>query len=131
MLVVLCCFLTFCFSCSEKEKKFKTLEVTANAYNSFHWQTKVTNSNVAAWGDTLSPGERSIAVSRDLIDSGLVHNKVVFIEGFEGEYLVKDKMNKRYKKRIDIFMGKDLKRAREFGKRKLKIWWEVEPENKP
>jgi len=126
------CFLIIMFlvACRQKEKKFKTLVVKATAYNSFSWQTKATNSNIAAWGDTLQLGDRCIAVSRDLIDSGLVHNQAVHIEGFEGQFLVKDKMNRRYKKHIDIYMGKELKRARNFGKQTLRIWWEVSEEEK-
>jgi 3D (Asp-Asp-Asp) domain-containing protein len=53
-----------------------------------------------------------IAVSRDMLNVyGLKHRSKVRIKGLDGEYLVLDKMNKRWKKKIDIYMGKDLKKA--------------------
>ena len=113
-------------SCSKPAEPIdeeNVLTVTATAYNSLAYQTKAINSNIAAWGDTLKPGMKVIAVSRDLIDSGLVHNKELRVEGLEGIYLVKDKMNKRYTKRIDIYMGVDVKKAKKWGKKKLKIYW--------
>ncbi|EPR70386.1 hypothetical protein ADIWIN_3742 [Winogradskyella psychrotolerans RS-3] len=97
-----------------------TLKVTATAYNSLAYQTN-SNPSITAFGDSLKPGLRYIAVSRDLLDSGLVHNTKVKIQGFDSLYIVKDKMNRRYKKRIDIYMGNDVKRAKKWGKKKLKI----------
>jgi 3D (Asp-Asp-Asp) domain-containing protein len=40
-----------------------------------------------------------------------------------GEYLVLDKMNKRWEKRIDIYMGADLEAARAWGARQVRIHW--------
>jgi 3D (Asp-Asp-Asp) domain-containing protein len=107
----------------------KTLDVTATAYNSVNWQTKPGNPALAAWGDTLEPGMKAIAVSRDLIDSGLVHNTKVKIKGLDGTYLVKDKMNKRWRMKIDIYMGVDVEKAREWGKKKVTISWVAKPED--
>ncbi len=108
-------------SCS---KQRKTMEVTATAYNSVPAQTRPGSSGaITAWGDTLKPGMKCIAVSRDLIDSGLVHNKTVKIEGLDGTYWVKDKMNKRWTKKIDIYMGTNEKKAREWGKKQVTISW--------
>ncbi|WP_261841971.1 3D domain-containing protein [Aliamphritea ceti] len=106
--------------CSNGES---SLEVEATAYTSTPGETDSTPS-LAAWGDTLKPGMKAIAVSRDLIAAGLTHNTKVRIEGFEGEYLVLDKMNKRWEKKIDIYMGKDRKKALQWGKRKVMIFWE-------
>lgn len=107
---------------TEKEKVVtQTLTVTATAYNSIEAQTKKGNVGLAAWGDTLQPGLRAIAVSRDLIKMGLDHNEEVEIDGLEGTYIVKDKMNKRWQKKIDIYMGLDVKAAREWGKQKVEI----------
>ncbi len=103
-----------------------SLEVTATAYTSNANETDSTPS-LAAWGDTLSPGMKTIAVSRDLIKMGLGHGVEVSIEGFEGKYKVLDKMNKRWKRKIDIYMGKDTKKAKEWGKRKVTIHWVNEP----
>ncbi|MDR9828969.1 hypothetical protein RCJ22_25605 [Vibrio sp. FNV 38] len=103
-------------------KHEKSLTVTATAYTS---RVAETNSNptLAAWGDTLKPGMKSIAVSRDLIALGLTHNQEVRIEGLAGTYRVLDKMNKRWTKKIDLYMGNDLYRAKQWGKRKVKIYW--------
>jgi len=96
-------------------------EVTASAYNSVFWQTDSLDPSVAAWGDTLKPGMKAIAVSRDLIKLGLTHNTMVKIDTFPDTFLVKDKMHWRWKNRIDIYMGKDVKKARQWGKKKLFI----------
>lgn len=64
----------------------------------------------------------AIAISRDLLDSGLVHNTRVLVEGFEGDtFLVKDKMHHRHRRKIDIYMGEDVKEARNFGYQKVWI----------
>ncbi|GGD38885.1 3D domain-containing protein [Muriicola marianensis] len=113
-------------SCSDNEDKWvwKTMEVTATAYNAIESQT---NSliNIAAWGDTLKPGMKCIAVSRDLLKKGLKYDTPVRIEGFEGIYLVKDKMHSRWENRIDIFMGLDVQKAREWGRKKVIIQYGV------
>lgn len=100
----------------------QSLKVTASAYTSSVGETDDT-PNLAAWGDILKPGMKSIAVSRDLIDMGLNHNQEVRIEGFDGTYKVLDKMNKRWKKKIDIYMGNDVNKAREWGKQEVVIYW--------
>lgn len=113
----------FTFSCSKTTKPNciqKSFNVTATAYNSLAYQTS-SNPNITAFGDSLIPGKRYIAVSRDLLDSGLVHNTEVKIEGFDSTFLVKDKMNRRWRKRIDLYMGIDVKKAKEWGKKKVNI----------
>ncbi|MDX1598602.1 MAG: hypothetical protein R3295_08055 [Marinobacter sp.] len=101
-----------------------TKEVTATAYNSVNSQTKAGDPTLTAWGDTLKPGMKAIAVSRDLIEDGLTHGTEVTIDGLPGTYIVRDKMNKRWKDKIDIYMGLDVKAAREWGKRTVTISWE-------
>jgi 3D (Asp-Asp-Asp) domain-containing protein len=98
------------------------LMVTATAYNSLPGQTQG-DPALGAWGDRLEPGMKAIAVSRDLISMGLVHRTAVKIEGLPGEYLVLDKLNKRWTKRIDVYMGVDAEAARTFGKREVRISW--------
>jgi len=98
-----------------------SLTVTATAYNAVEHQTKKGNSRLAAWGDLLEDGVKAVAVSRDLIALGLDHNEEIEIEGLDGTYVVKDKMNRRWRKKIDIFMGLDEEAAKEYGKRKVKI----------
>jgi 3D (Asp-Asp-Asp) domain-containing protein len=101
------------------------MEVTATAYTSSVRETDSTPF-LAAWGNTLKPGMKSIAVSRDLLELGLTNNTKVKIKGLEGHYLVLVKMNKRWEKKIDIYMGTDVKKAREWGKKTVTIYWEEE-----
>lgn len=113
-------------SCIEKEDPYiwKPVEVTATAYNSVPSQTQG-NPIIAAWGDSLNPEIPSIAVSRNLIAIGLKHNTPVKIEGFDSIFLVKDKMHRRWRNRIDIYMGKDIKKAKIWGRKKLIIQYGV------
>jgi len=105
------------------EDTFKQkLKVSATAYNSLEEQTDNT-PNIAAWGDTLKPGMKVIAVSRDLLKMGLKYNSVVRIKGIDGVFYVKDKMSKRWQKRIDIYMGEDRQKALEWGKKDVEIMW--------
>lgn len=115
-------------SSAENQQQFDTIRVVATAYNSTEAQTKKGNVGIAAWGDTLKPGVKAIAVSRDLIDSGLTHNTEVMIEGFEGTFVVKDKMNKRWTNKIDIYMGLNEEKAIKWGKQEIHIYVPVEEE---
>lgn len=100
----------------------RTLEVTATAYNSHPAQTDG-DPNVTAWGDRLKPGMRVIAVSRDLIALGLGHGTEVRIDGMPGLYVVRDKMARRWTRKIDIYMGDDVSAARQWGRRRVTIRW--------
>ncbi|MCX2801307.1 3D domain-containing protein [Microbulbifer thermotolerans] len=102
--------------------KKKTMTVDATAYNSVPGQTD-SNPWIAAWNNRLRPGDKIIAVSRDLEKHGLTNGAKVKIEGLPGIYTVRDRMNKRFRRRIDVWMGKDVKKARRWGKKKLKITW--------
>ncbi len=100
-----------------------SLRVTATAYTSHANQTDST-PNIAAWGDRLHSGMKVIAVSRYLLKVyGLKHKQKVRIKGLEGEYLVLDKMNKRWRKKIDIYMGMNKRKAFKWGRRKVEIYW--------
>lgn len=98
----------------------KSLRVTATAYNSVRAQTN-DNPSIAAWGDRLKPGMKAIAVSRDLLKMGITHGTRVKISGLPGEYVVLDKMNKRWSRKIDIYMGTDVRAAKNWGRRKVTI----------
>ncbi len=119
-------FALFLSSCKDKSEdlEWKPLKVTVSAYNSTLAQTQG-DPNIAAWGDTLKPGMKVIAVSRDLLQKGLERNTKVKIEGLKGVYEVKDKMNRRWTNRIDIYMGKDIQKAKEWGRKKLTIHFAV------
>jgi len=99
-----------------------SLIVTAAAYNSLPSQTDG-SPNVGAWGDRIAPGVKAIAISQDLGSLGLRRGAKVRIEGLPGEYVVLDMMPSRWKRHIDIYMGDDVKAARSWGRRKVKIWW--------
>jgi len=100
------------------------LRVTATAYTSHRGQTDKTPF-LAAWNNRLRPGMKIIAVSRDLLYKyGMKNGTKVKISGLKGYYRVRDKMNKRYKKRIDIYMGTNRRKALRWGRRSVVIHWE-------
>lgn len=100
----------------------RELLVTATAYNSLPGQTWG-DPEEAAWGDRLEPGMRAVAVSRDLVRMGLTRGVEVRIEGLPGTFVVLDKMARRWRRRIDIYMGTDREAAREWGRRQVRISW--------
>jgi len=103
----------------------RKLTVTATAYNSVPAQTDAT-PHVGAWGDRLDrlePGVRAIAVSADLVKKGLHRGKRVRIKGLKGEFVVLDRMPRRWHNRIDIHMGKDVRAARRWGRRFVEVRW--------
>lgn len=99
-----------------------TLLVTVTAYNSLPAQTD-SRPFLAAWGDRLEPGMKAVAVSPDLLELGLTRGTKIRIEGLEGDYVVLDRTASRFEKRVDVYMGLDLDKAREFGVRQLFIAW--------
>lgn len=107
--------------------EWKTIRVTATAYNSTIHQTEG-DPFIGAFGDSLKPGVKSIAVSRDLYRLGLKENTFVTIEGLKGIYLVKDKMHERWKNKIDIYMGTDIIAAKRWGRKKVNIYYRVKIE---
>ena len=64
---------------------------------------------------------KAIAVSRDLLNRGFKRGTIVKISGLPGEYVVLDKMNKRWRNKIDIYMGQDVQAARNWGRRNVTI----------
>ena len=79
----------------------------------------------AANGECLTPQMNAIAVSPDLIqDYGIRLNKTVHLQGLKGDYTVKDIMNARHKKSIDIYFGDNQAAARQWGRRTLTLSWE-------
>lgn len=112
-------------SCTdERNYTWKSRVVKVSAYNSTTAQTDGLPT-LAAWSDTLVPGMKAIAVSRDLIALGLDHNTQVKIEGLDGVFLVKDKMARRMRNKIDIYMGNDIEKAKAWGTQKLEIQYRV------
>jgi len=101
----------------------RKLRVTATAYSSHVSQTDKTPF-LAAWNNRIRPGMKIIAVSRDMLTRyGLRNGSKVKIGGLSGYYTVRDKMNKRYRKRIDIYMGMNRRRALRWGRRSVMLYY--------
>lgn len=122
--LVFIAFFTTCKSKAPDIYVWEEITVKATAYNSLAYQTS-SNPAIAAWGDSLKVGMKCIAVSRDLLRLGLKHNTPIKIEGLDSIYLVKDKMHRRKKNQIDIYMGVDVKKAKKWGIKHLKIQYGV------
>ena len=103
------------------------LRVTATAYNSLPTQG-VGRGTHGAWGDRLKPGKKTIAVSHDLLALGLTRGVQVEIEGLSGLYTVMDRLPSRWSRRIDIYMGTDVRAARRWGRRDVQIRWDHPPD---
>jgi len=127
-------FMTFYISCKEPNEthveavNWKTVKVTASAYNSLAYQSQG-NPKITAWGDTLKPGMNVIAISRDLMKKGLVYNTPVKIDGLSGIFFVKDKMHHRWRNKIDIYMGEDVQKAKNWGRKKISIQYLVQKDS--
>ena len=93
----------------------KTILVTATIYHAVPAQTDDTPF-VTASNSHINPdnpqGHRWIAVSRDLEKLGFTFGVEVWIEGadiYDGVWTVQDRMNKRWTKRIDFLVNKDVR----------------------
>ncbi len=101
----------------------RKLSVTATAYTSHRGQTDRTPF-LAAWNNRIRPGMKIIAVSRDLIARyGITNGKKVRISGLKGIYTVRDKMNKKWRRKIDIYMGTSRWRALRWGRRRVTLYY--------
>jgi LysM repeat protein/3D (Asp-Asp-Asp) domain-containing protein len=106
------------------QRKFKhKIRVTATAYTSHYSQTDSTPF-LAAWSNRIRPGMRIIAVSPDMIRKyGITNGVRVKIAGLPGTYTVRDKMNKKWRHRIDIYMGTNRGRALRWGRRSVVMYY--------
>jgi len=101
----------------------RKLRVTATAYTSHRGQTDKTPF-LAAWNNRIRPGMKIVAVSRDMLTRyGLKNGSKIKISGLPGYYTVRDKMNKRYRKRIDIYMGMNRRKALKWGRRSVMLYY--------
>lgn len=99
----------------------QSLIVTATAYNSVRAQTDST-PHIGACNEPAEQGVNLLAVSPDLMKAGLTCGTRVKVEG-AGNFIVWDKMNPKWTRRIDIHMGKRVYKAVAWGEKKLRIWW--------
>ena len=94
---------------------FKVILVTATIYHADPAQTDDTPFITASGAHIMEccPGEhRWIAVSRDLEDLGFVFGARVRItgtNGFDGIWVVQDRMHSRWTRRIDLLVDKSIK----------------------
>ncbi len=101
----------------------RKIRVIATAYTSHRRQTDNTPF-LAAWNNRIRPGMKIIAVSVDLIRKyGLTNGVKVKIMGLPGYYVVRDKMNKRLRNHIDIYMGINRRKALHWGRRRVALYW--------
>lgn len=92
--------------------------VTATAYTAREAECDATPWFTAS----MEPSRVGVlAVSRDLEAVGLTLGKTVVIKGM-GTFRIEDRMNKRWKNRIDILHA-NLEAARRFAKRDVEIIW--------
>ncbi|MGX2042238.1 3D domain-containing protein [Methylocaldum sp. MU1018] len=99
----------------------RSMTVTATAYNSIVAQTDST-PHIGACNEPMESRNKIVAVSRDLFEIGLDCGTKVKIHGV-GVFVVLDKMDDRWRKRIDIHMGKKVGKALAWGERKVRISW--------
>jgi len=101
----------------------RKIRVVATAYTSHVGQTDKTPF-LAAWNNRIRPGMKIIAVSPDLIRRyGLTNGVKVRLLGLPGYYVVRDKMNKRLRNHIDIYMGVNKRRALRWGRKRIVLYW--------
>jgi 3D (Asp-Asp-Asp) domain-containing protein len=97
------------------------MQVDATAFNSLAGQTDA-QPHLTASGERLRPGLRALAVSTDLEELGLTFGTRVEIDGY-GEWIVLDRMARRWRRKIDLYLGNDEAAAKEFGRRSVTIRW--------
>jgi 3D (Asp-Asp-Asp) domain-containing protein len=115
-----CALLMGAITTSAPERHVQVVKVTA--FNSTPAQTD-SRPNETACGDHIAPGDRIVAVSRDLKAAGLRCGKTIRIEGLDGSWKVADSMAARHEQRVDLYMGNDVKAAREWGVKEREIRW--------
>jgi 3D (Asp-Asp-Asp) domain-containing protein len=110
--------LSYAFDQEYSGQAFKTMTVTATAYTA---REEECNSEpwITASGTPSRVGV--IAVSRDMEKLGIKLGDVIIIKGM-GMFRVEDRMNKRWKNRVDILHA-NLQAAKLFAKRQVEIMW--------
>ena len=95
--------------------KLLVILVTATIYHADPAQCNadyLTTASLKTINKSNPQGHRWIAVSRDLEKYGFTFGTRVCIEGagsYDGYWTVEDRMNKRWKNRIDFLVNKEIK----------------------
>jgi len=95
------------------------IRVVATAYTSHERQTDDTPF-LAAWNNPIRPGMKTPDLIRRY---GLTNGIKVKISGLKGIYTVRDKMNKKLRNHIDIYMGTNIRKALRWGRRRVVLYW--------
>jgi 3D (Asp-Asp-Asp) domain-containing protein len=104
--------------------------LVCTSYRAVPAQTKpeCVSRNQCRTANNENVSELGVAVSQDYLDSGLIHyGDCLWIDGV-GWRLVNDCLNRRYKRRIDVFVY-TRKEEQNFGVRKLNVWLVPKPQN--
>ena len=111
-------FLSEAFRVEYTGQPMYTKKVTATAYTA-----RAVECNSEPWVTASGRPSRvgGIAISRDLEALGLTLGDMVVIKGM-GLFRIEDRMNKRWKNRIDILHA-HLTAAKNFAKQELEIMW--------
>ena len=111
----------------EIEKQVEVYIVTATVYHAVKEQCNndylTTASGVKISSTNTAYNHRYLAVSRDLLDI-FPYGTIVEIEGcgeLDGQWIVADTMNKRYKGYIDLLINPNMKQGKWTGVRIKKI----------
>lgn len=94
--------------------------VNVTAYNDVPSQTN-NHPKTGAWSQHIGPG--TVAVSPDLVARGLTDGTKVAIEGYKHDFVVRDKTASDVHNTVDIYMKKNIDKATDFGRKRLRIWW--------
>jgi 3D (Asp-Asp-Asp) domain-containing protein len=112
-------FIEKAFGTTIKNKPIYSTKVTATAYSARKEECDA-NPEITASGNPSRVGV--IAISKDLeTDFGLSFKDMVLIENY-GLFKIDDRMNSRWKRRIDILHGNP-EAARLFGKKEVTLTW--------
>lgn len=90
------------------------VKVIATVYNAVESQCNSDYWHTATMFklDTINPYKhRIVAVSRDLEKLGFIMNSIIMIYGtdkYDGEWIIRDRMNIRYTKRIDFLINENM-----------------------
>jgi len=102
-----------------RDKPLYRTPVTVTAYSS---RVRETDDTPHITADMTTVRVGIIAVSRDLLDElGMVMGQRVLIPGY-GVFEIRDKMNKRHRRRVDIWMA-DTRAATLHGVKQSQLMW--------
>ena len=97
---------------------YDTFDVTVTAYTLSEDETD-SDPFTGAWNNKLTSNMKVVALSRDLEKYGLTNGSIVSVPGY-GVATVKDRMNKRWKMKMDVLLPSK-KKAFAWGRRQKTV----------